>query len=65
MAFKGSVWVTEPLGSEKIVYVKNGQNTIVTRLDPRVEVKVGETAEFVAQMVLSHVFDEETEKTVY
>jgi len=65
MVFKGSVWVTEPLGSEKIVYVKNGQNTIVTRQDPRVDLKVGETAEFVARMALSHVFDEETEKTVY
>lgn len=30
-----------------------------------VEVRVGETAEFVARMALSHVFDEETEKTVY
>lgn len=63
--FKGKVWVTEPLGSEKIVYVKNGQNTIVTRQDPRVDIKVGEIAEFVVRMTLSHVFDEETEKTVY
>ena len=65
MVFKGSVWVTEPLGSEKLVYMKNGQHTIITRQDPRVDVKAGETAEFVAQMALSHVFDEETEKTVY
>ena len=63
--FKGSVWVTEPLGSEKLVYIKNGQHTIVTRQDPHIEVKMGETVDLVANMALSHVFDEETEKTVY
>ena len=63
--FKGSVWVTEPLGSEKLVYVKNGQHTIVTRQDPHVEVKTGEDVDLVAEMAFSHVFDEETEKTVY
>jgi len=63
--FTGSVWVTEPLGSEKLVYIKNGQHTIVTRQDPHIEVKTGETVDLVANMALSHVFDEETEKTVY
>ncbi len=65
MVFKGTVWVTEPLGSEKLVYVKNGQHTIVTRQDPHVAVKTGESIELVADMAFSHIFNEETEKTVY
>jgi len=63
--FKAEVWVVEPLGSDKLVHIRMGQATMVARLDPRVDLKAGETAEFVAAMGSSHVFDKETGKTIY
>jgi multiple sugar transport system ATP-binding protein len=38
---------------------------MITRLDPHVELKTGETAEFVARMNFAHLFDHETEETIF
>jgi len=63
--FKASVWVVEPLGSEKIVHLKSGDDNIVARLDPHVQLQPGDTAEFTARMDLAHIFDKETEETIF
>jgi multiple sugar transport system ATP-binding protein len=62
--FKADVWVVEPLGSDKLVYMKSGENTLIGRLAPRVRLKSGDQAEFFADMNLAHIFDKETEKTI-
>ncbi|GAH22274.1 unnamed protein product, partial [marine sediment metagenome] len=62
--FEASVWVVEPVGSEKLAHIKVDQYTLVARLDPHVDIKPGQTVEFVAKMDLAHVFDKETERTV-
>jgi len=63
--FKASVWVVEPLGSEKLVHVRSGDNNIVVRLDPHVNVQTGDVVEFAARMDLAHIFDKETEETIF
>jgi len=63
--FKASIWVVEPLGSEKIVHIKNEDSDLVARLDPHVTFQPGDTAEFTARMDLAHIFDKETEETIF
>ncbi len=63
--FNAHVWVVEPLGSEKLAHIKSGDNTMIARLDPHAPVKSGDPAEFVVNMNLSHVFDRETEETIF
>ena len=63
--FKAHVWVVEPLGSEKLAHIKNEDDTLVARLDPYVQLKSGDTAEFVVNMNLAHIFDRETEETIF
>jgi len=63
--FTASVWVVEPLGSENIVHIKNEKCTIVCRIDPHTILRTGQTTEFVAHMDLAHIFDKETEKTIF
>ena len=62
--FKASVWVIEPLGSEKLCHMKSEDNAMVSRLDPKVILKAGDTAEFCVNMEGVHIFDPETEETV-
>ena len=40
-------------------------DTLVARLDPYVQLKSGDTAEFVVNMNLAHIFDRETEETIF
>jgi len=62
--FKGEIWVVEPLGSEKIVHIKNAEDNLVARLDPHVTFRPGDTAEFTVRVDLAHIFDKETEETI-
>jgi len=62
--FEASVWVVEPVGSEKLAHIKCDQYVLVARLDPHLDIKPGQTVEFVAKMDFAHVFDKETERTV-
>lgn len=62
---QASVWVIEPLGSEKLAYIKNEEHTLVARLDPHIDIKVGDSAEFVVRTDFIHIFDKETEKTIF
>jgi len=63
--FTASVWVVEPLGSENIVHIKNEKRAIICRIDPHTILRTGQTTEFVAHMDLAHIFDKETEKTIF
>jgi len=63
--FKAHVWVVETLGSEKLAHIKNEDSTLIARLDPHVNIKSGDPVEFVANMDLVHIFDRETEETVF
>jgi len=63
--FKASIWVVEPLGSEKLVHIRNENDTLVARLDPHVTLQTGDVAEFTARMDLAHIFDKETEETIF
>jgi len=62
---QASVWVIEPLGSEKLAHIKSEEHTLVARLDPHVDIKVGDSAEFVVKTDFIHIFDKETEKTIF
>ncbi|MBW2092256.1 MAG: sn-glycerol-3-phosphate ABC transporter ATP-binding protein UgpC [Deltaproteobacteria bacterium] len=64
--FKASIWVVEPLGSEQLVHIRLEHGAaFVARLDPQLHFKTGETAEFTARMDLAHLFDKETEETIF
>jgi len=63
--FNVYVWVIEPLGPELLVHVRNERHTLVARLDPYAKVKAGETAELIAFMERAHIFDKETEETIF
>ena len=50
VSFKGSVWVIEPLGSEKLVYIRpENQDTLIARLDPYVNIKLGDVTDFTSE----------------
>ena len=63
--FEALIWVVEPVGSEKLAHIKCDQYTLVARVDPHIDLKSGQTVEFVAEMDFAHVFDKETERTVF
>lgn len=62
---QASIWVIEPLGSEKLAHIKSEEHTLVARLDPHVDIKIGDSAEFVVKTDFIHIFDKETEKTIF
>ena len=64
--FKASVWMIEPLGSEQLLHLRlENEATLVARFDPQIKFKIGETAYFAARMDRSHLFDRETEETIF
>ena len=62
--FKAIIRVIESAGSEKLVHIRAGQDTLVARLDPHVRLKTGETCEFTVRMKSAHIFDKETGETI-
>jgi multiple sugar transport system ATP-binding protein len=66
VSFKGSVWVIEPLGSEKLVYIRpENQETLIARLDPYVSVKIGDVADFIVRMDLAHMFEKTDGRVIF
>ena len=63
--FEANVWVVEHLGSDKLLHIKNGDNTLVARIEPHLKIKSGETAVFFAKMEFAHIFDKESGATVF
>ena len=54
------VQIIEALGNELLVYLKSGDNTIIVRQDPHIEVRPGDEQKLVAIPDKIHVFDVET-----
>jgi multiple sugar transport system ATP-binding protein len=64
-SFRAAVRVIESAGSEKLVHIRNEDDTFVTRLDPHVQLKTIDIVDFTARMESAHIFDKETEKTIF
>ncbi|HEX6971561.1 MAG TPA: sn-glycerol-3-phosphate ABC transporter ATP-binding protein UgpC [Limnochordia bacterium] len=56
--------VTEPMGSEIVVYLSKGEHQFVARVDPHSDVEDGVEHPIVFDMKKIHVFDPETEERV-
>lgn len=64
-SFRASVKVIESAGSEKLVHIRNESVTLVARLDPHVQLKIGDEVDFIARMESAHLFDIETGNTIF
>ena len=63
--FKAVIRVIESAGSEKLVHMRAGEDTLVARLDPNVRLKTGDCCEFAVRMASAHLFDIETGETIF
>jgi multiple sugar transport system ATP-binding protein len=56
--------VTELMGNEIFVYLKNGDHNFVARVDPRSRYTIGDDVSVVFNMANMHIFDRETEMAI-
>ncbi len=56
--------VTELMGNEIFLYLVNGKNIFVARVDPRSKLRVGEQSQVVFDMDHFHIFDAQTEEAL-
>jgi multiple sugar transport system ATP-binding protein len=56
--------VTELMGNEILLYLVEGSNTFVARVDPRSKARVGSSTQVAFNMEKLHVFDAETERAL-
>jgi multiple sugar transport system ATP-binding protein len=61
---EASVDVTELMGNEIFVYLKNGEHAFVARVDPRSRYHMGDKIQVVFNMDNMHIFDRDTEKAI-
>ncbi|MEK6222311.1 MAG: ABC transporter ATP-binding protein [Chloroflexota bacterium] len=61
---QGEVDVTELMGNEIFVFVKNGSHNFVARVDPRSEYVVGDNVELAFNMGNMHIFDKATGEAI-
>ena len=54
------VEVVEPMGSEVLLYLNTGKNTLIARVEPQSEAKVNQEIELVFNMEKIHLFDKDT-----
>ena len=64
-SFRASIRVIESAGSEKLVHIRNQDDTLVAKLDPHVRLRVGDVIDFTARMDSAHIFDIDTGQTVF
>ena len=64
-SFRASIRVIESAGSEKLVHIRNEDNTLVARLDPHVSLRIGDVVDFTARMDSAHIFDINTGDTIF
>ncbi len=57
--------VTELMGNEIFLYLVNGKNIFVARVDPRSKLRIGEQAQVVFDMDNFHIFDAQTEEALH
>lgn len=55
-----TVEVVEPMGSEVLLYLNTGKNTLVARVEPHNEAKVNQEIELVFNMEKIHLFEKDT-----
>ncbi len=55
-----TVEVVEPMGSEVLLYLNTGKNTLVARVEPQSEARVNQELELVFNMEKIHLFDKDT-----
>jgi multiple sugar transport system ATP-binding protein len=56
--------VTELMGNEIFVYMKNGEHSFVARVDPRSRYQMGDDVQMTFNMENMQIFDRETEKAI-
>ncbi len=56
--------IVECLGSEKLLYLKTGENNFITKVKIQNQAIVNQTIEVVFDMEKMHIFDKETEKAI-
>jgi len=64
-SFRAKVRVIESVGSEKMVHIRAGKDLLIARLDPHVRLKTGDICQFTVRMKSAHLFDIETDKTIF
>ncbi len=57
---QSTVEVVEPMGSEILLYLNTGKNTLVARVEPQSEAKVNQEIELVFNMEKIHLFEKDT-----
>jgi multiple sugar transport system ATP-binding protein len=62
---KGTIEVIEPLGAETHLYVNTGSHQFIARVEPSVEVSVGDEAKFVPTLKKAVFFDLENEQALF
>lgn len=61
---KATVEVVEPMGSEVLLYLNTGLNTLTARVDVHSQASVGQELEFVFDMDKAHFFDKDSEEAI-
>jgi len=59
-----TVDVTELMGNEIFVYLKNGEHNFIARVDPRSKYHIGEDVQVMFNMDNIHIFDKNTEVAI-
>jgi multiple sugar transport system ATP-binding protein len=57
--------VVEPMGATSILYLNTGTDTLVASVDSATQARENESLDVVMEMEKAHLFDKETEKTIY
>jgi multiple sugar transport system ATP-binding protein len=61
---EAKVDVTELMGNEIYLYLLAGQDSIVARVDPRTDFRMGDKVQVAFNMDKIHLFDPDTEKAI-
>jgi multiple sugar transport system ATP-binding protein len=64
-SFRASIRVIESAGSEKLVHIRNEDDSLVATLDPHVRLRIGDVIDFCARMDSAHIFDINTGHTIF
>lgn len=64
-AMRVNVKVVEPLGSEQMIYGDVGETEVVVRLEPDQRVSVGQQIDLAVNLDKMHLFDQETESSLF
>jgi len=59
-----TVELVEPIGNEIYLYVTTGKNTLVARVAPQTQLKIGQKIKLVFDLAKVHFYDIETEELV-